>query len=183
MARFVYRNTPVADLFVVERARLGDSRGYFSRLFCERELGDLWPHGPVAQISHSLTIERGVVRGLHFQRTPHAETKFVSCLSGAIFDVAVDLRPDSPTYLKWHGETLSGENMLSMLVPPGFAHGFQTLSENALLLYVVDQPYAPSLEGGISAVDPVLAIDWPLPITRMSDRDKSLPTVRAHQHV
>ncbi len=175
--RFVDHETPLADLYVVERMRLADDRGYFSRLFCEDELGALWPRGSAVQINESWTTGRGVVRGLHYQAAPHEEMKFVTCLSGRIFDVAVDVRPWSPTYLRWHGEELSAENMRSMLVPPGFAHGFQTLSEACLLLYLIDTPYAPAFEGGVNPLDPTLGIEWPLPISLLSDRDRNLPTL------
>ena len=101
---------------------------------------------------------------MHFQRAPHDEAKFVSCLAGCVFDVAVDLRPGSPSYLQWHGEVLSAENGRSMMIPGGFAHGFQTLTEDCELIYLHDKPYAPEAEGGLNALDPKLAIDWPLPV-------------------
>lgn len=109
MSRFNRIFTPLAGLIVVERQRFGDDRG-FSRFFCREELADFGADGSIAQINHTLTRTAGTVRGMHFQRPPHDETKFVSCLSGTIFDVAVDMRPDSPTYLQWHGEVLSAEN-------------------------------------------------------------------------
>jgi len=117
---------------------------------------------------------------MHFQRAPHEETKFVSCIAGAVFDVAVDIRPDSPTYLKWHGEILSPENAKSMLIPAGFAHGFQTLTENCQLIYLHDKPYAPGSEGGLNGLDPKLAIAWPLQITQMSERDLAFAMINAH---
>lgn len=170
MSRFTSIPTALQDLTVIERQRLGDNRGYFSRFFCADEISAF---GQVAQINHTMTQAKGVIRGLHFQRAPHAETKFVSCLRGAIFDVAVDLRPESPTYLQWHGEILTEENARSLLIPAGFAHGFQTLSENCELIYVHDMPHAPEAEGGAHPLDPKLNIAWPLPVSQMSVRDSN----------
>lgn len=175
MSRFNRIATPISDLVVVERRRLGDERGFFSRFFCRDELADFGADGTIAQINHTMTHLKGTIRGMHFQRAPHDETKFVSCLGGVVFDVAVDLRPGSPTYLQWHGEVLSAENGRSMMIPGGFAHGFQTLSEDCELIYLHDKPYAPGAEGGINALDPKLAIGWPLPVAQMSARDEAFP--------
>ena len=124
--------------------------------------------------SHGRT---GAVRGMHFQYPPYAETKIVSCLKGEIFDVAVDIRLDSPTFLRWHGEVLSAENRKSLLIPEGFAHGFQTLTDDCELLYLHTAPYTPEAEGALNAQDPRLDITWPCAITEMSDRDRSHPFV------
>ncbi|MDN2566904.1 dTDP-4-dehydrorhamnose 3,5-epimerase family protein [Aquibium sp. A9E412] len=172
MTRFAVHDTPLEGLKLIERRRHGDARGFFARLFCADELAALWPRGPVAQINQSFTAEAGTVRGLHFQTGPQAETKLVSCLAGAVFDVAVDVRPDSPTYLAWHGERLSADNMRSLLIPPGFAHGFQTLTEDCTLVYLHDRPHAPASEAGLNPLDPRLAVDWPLPVARLSERDR-----------
>ncbi|ASY57474.1 MULTISPECIES: dTDP-4-dehydrorhamnose 3,5-epimerase [Sinorhizobium] len=172
MSRFNRIQTPLPDLIVIERKKAGDERGFFSRFFCRDELRDFGADGCVAQINHTLTRIKGAIRGMHFQRAPHDETKFVSCLSGAVFDVAVDIRPDSPTYLQWHGEILSAENARSMMIPGGFAHGFQTLTEDCELLYLHDKFYAPEAEGGLNPLDPRLAIAWPLEVTQMSERDR-----------
>ncbi len=175
MSRFHRIATPIPDLVVIERQRFGDERGFFSRFFCREELADFGANGAIAQINHTMTELKGTIRGMHFQRPPHDETKFVSCLVGAVFDVAVDLRPGSPTYLQWHGEVLSAENGRSMLIPGGFAHGFQTLAEGCELIYLHDKPYAPEAEGGLNALDPKLAIAWPLPVAQMSARDQAFP--------
>lgn len=175
MSRFHRIATPITDLVVIERQRFGDERGFFSRFFCREELADFGVNGAIAQINHTMTRLKGTIRGMHFQRAPHDETKFVSCIAGTIFDVAVDLRPGSPTYLKWHGEVLSAKNGRSMMIPGGFAHGFQTLVEDCELIYLHDKPYAPKAEGGLNALDPKLAIDWPLPVAQMSARDEALP--------
>ncbi len=175
MSRFNRIATPIPDLVVIERQRFGDERGFFSRFFCREELADFGGNGGIAQINHTMTQLKGTIRGLHFQRAPHDETKFVSCLVGTVFDVAVDLRPDSSTYLQWHGEVLSAEKGRSMMIPGGFAHGFQTLTEDCELIYLHDKPYAPEAEGGLNALDPKLAIGWPLPVAQMSARDEAFP--------
>ncbi|WFU46689.1 dTDP-4-dehydrorhamnose 3,5-epimerase [Sinorhizobium terangae] len=177
MSRFKRIHTELPGLLVVERKRFGDERGFFSRFFCQEELSELGPSGVIAQINHSMTRTKGAVRGLHFQRPPYEEAKFVSCLAGAVFDVAVDMRPDSPTYLRWHGEILSAENARSMMIPGGFAHGFQTLTENCELIYLHDKPFAPEAEGGLNALDPRVNIAWPIEITQMSERDRNLAFV------
>ena len=178
MSRFDRIPTPLSGLVVVERQRFGDDRGFFSRFFCREELADFGAGGSIAQINHTLTRVAGTVRGMHFQRAPHDETKFVSCLAGTIFDVAVDMRPDSPTYLQWHGEVLSAENGRSMMIPGGFAHGFQTLTADCELIYLHDKPYAPDAEGGLNALDPRLAIAWPLPVAQMSVRDQAFAMLK-----
>lgn len=177
MARFDVHATPLTGVMRIRRQKLEDSRGFFSRFFCTEELGAAGFSEPIAQINHTLTRRRGAVRGLHFQHPPHAEDKLVSCLSGQIFDVAVDLRRGSPTFLQWHGEILSAENATSLLIPKGFAHGFQALSEDAELLYLHSAPYAAAAEGALNARDPALAIAWPLAFTDVSDRDASHPFI------
>ncbi len=173
MARFDVIDTPLAGLKVVQRKPIRDARGYFSRFFCAEEFRQAGLNDRIAQINHSHSKIAGTVRGMHYQRPPHAETKFVSCIRGEIFDVAVDLRRDSPTFLQWHGEILSAENQRSLLIPGGFAHGFQTLTEDCELLYLVSAAYAPTAEGGVNALDPMLKIEWPLPVTEMSEKDRN----------
>lgn len=174
MARFDVIDTPLAGLKVVQRKPIRDARGYFSRFFCAEEFRQAGLNDRIAQINHSHSKIAGTVRGMHYQRPPHAETKFVSCIRGEIFDVAVDLRRNSPTFLKWHGEILSAENQRSLLIPEGFAHGFQTLTEDCELLYLVSAAYAPTAEGGVNAQDPMLKIEWPLPVAEMSEKDRSV---------
>ncbi len=174
-ARFDVLTSPIAGLFVLQRKPIADSRGYFERLFCAAELGTLLQDRKIEQINHSVTSFRGAVRGLHFQYPPHAETKIVMCLNGEVFDVAVDLRRGSPHFLHWHAEVLSVENHRALVIPEGFAHGFQTLSDGCELLYLHTAPYRPDAEGGIDALDPTLHIRWPLPITARSARDTGLP--------
>ncbi len=171
--RFAIEATPLAELTIIQRTRIEDHRGFLSRLYCADELADAGFAGPIVQINQSLTRVRGAVRGMHFQWPPHAETKLVSCLKGELFDVAVDLRAGSETFLHWHGERLSAENGRALLIPRGFAHGFQTLSEDCELLYLHSARYAPGAEGGIDPTDPEIGIQWPLPITEISERDRS----------
>jgi len=174
-ARFDLLPTPLADLRVLQRKPLGDSRGYLERMFCLQELEEILASQHIAQINHTLTASRGTVRGMHFQRPPHAETKFVSCLRGEVFDVAVDLRRDSPTFLRWHGEILSADNHRTLVIPEGFAHGFQTLCDDCEMLYLHTDAYHAEAEGGVNALDPRLSIDWRLPVERLSARDASHP--------
>lgn len=175
MSRFSIAESPLAGLKLVRRQRLGDSRGFLSRLFCAEELAGAGWDGPVAQVNHSRTARRGTVRGMHFQRAPHAEAKLVSCLRGEVFDVAVDLRPASPTFGRWHASRLSADNGCALLVPAGFAHGFQAQCDDVELLYCHSTAHAPQAEGGLNAQDASVAIAWPLPVSELSARDASLP--------
>ena len=172
--RFTVTNLPLPGLKLIERQIMGDSRGFLCRLFCAEELAAAGWTLPIAQINHTLTARQGTVRGMHFQHPPHAEMKLVTCIRGAVWDVAVDIRPDSPTFLHWHAEELSAQNHRAMLIPQGFAHGFQALTDNVELLYCHSMPYAPEAEGGLNALDPKAAITWPLKITDMSQRDRKL---------
>lgn len=179
MARFDFISTSLAGLTLVQRKPIEDARGYFSRFFCAAEFSLAGFTQPIAQINHTLTHKKGTVRGLHFQLPPHAEAKVVSCLKGTIFDVAVDLRKGSPTFLQWHGEVLSAENQRSLLIPHGFAHGFQTLAEECELVYLHSAPFALDAEGALNAADPKLAIAWPLPLAELSERDRAHPMIDA----
>ncbi|MDP3577808.1 dTDP-4-dehydrorhamnose 3,5-epimerase family protein [Methyloversatilis sp.] len=171
MSNLTVIDLPLDGLKRVQRQRLVDERGVFARLFCAGELADAGWTVPVAQINHSLTRARGTVRGLHYQRAPHAEMKLVSCVRGEVWDVAVDLRTDSPTFLQWHAQFLSAADGAAILIPPGFAHGFQTLSDEAELVYCHSAAYAPAAEAGLHARDARLAIPWPLPVQGLSPRD------------
>lgn len=180
MSRFKLTSTPLLGLCLVERLCVQDSRGFFSRFFCSDELVEAGFRLPIAQINHTFTARRGAVRGLHFQYPPHAEDKLVSCLRGEVFDVAVDLRRGSSTFLQWHAEILSAKNFRSLLIPQGFAHGFQTLSDDCELVYLHSHKYVPSSEGALNACDPALSIEWPLDIVDMSDRDAQHPFIHSN---
>lgn len=174
-ARFDILETPLSGLRILQRKPIGDNRGYLERLFCSEELQALAAGRHIAQINHTLTASNGTVRGMHFQRPPHAEIKFVSCLRGEVFDVAVDLRDNSPTFLCWHAEVLSADNHRTLVIPEGFAHGFQTLTDDCEMLYFHTAAYQPGAEGGLNAQDPRLAIQWPLPVVGLSPRDSAHP--------
>jgi len=173
MNRFDFFTTPIAGLHRVVSHQLGDSRGYLARSFCAQELSAVGWSGSVAQANLTYTRLMGTVRGLHFQHPPHAEDKLVRCLRGEIWDVVVDLRKDSPTFLKWHAEVLSAKNMSAFLIPQGCAHGFQSLTDNVEMLYLHSEAYAATSEDGLNVNDPVLAIEWPLPHEEVSPRDRA----------
>jgi len=175
MSRFLASEMPLAGVMCVARQRLGDARGFFSRLFCADDLATVGWTWPVAQINYSYTAQAGTVRGMHFQHPPHAEAKFVSCLRGRVWDVAVDLRAGSPTFLQWCAQEISAENGAALLIPPGCAHGFQALSDDIELLYVHSEPYTPASDAGLNPHDPGLGILWPLPVSVISDKDAGRP--------
>ena len=175
--RFAFSKTALSGLTVVHRKPIEDDRGSLTRFYCAEEYKTAGVFTTVLQINHTLTKKSGAVRGLHFQFPPNAETKAVSCLKGEIYDVAVDLRQDSPTFLDWHSEILSGENQKSLIIPEGFAHGFQTLVENCELLYLHSALFCSDSEGALNVRDPRIGIDWPLPITELSERDRSHPFI------
>jgi dTDP-4-dehydrorhamnose 3,5-epimerase len=176
-ARFEITGTPLAGLHVLRRKPLGDHRGCLERMFCAGDLAALLDGRGIVQINRTHTAARGTVRGLHFQNPPHAEMKLVSCLRGEVFDVAVDLRPGSPTRLQWHAEILSAENHKTLAIPEGFAHGFQTLTDDCEMLYLHTAAHHPSAEGGLNPHDPALAIGWPLAVSEISARDNSHPFI------
>ena len=180
MNQFYIHDTAISGLKVVERRYLKDSRGFFSRLFCSKELAEVGWHRPIVQINHSFTHKKGAIRGLHFQYPPFAEMKFVTCLKGAIWDLVVDLRSNSTTFLQWHAEVLSSSNCRSLLIPEGFAHGFQTLTDDCELIYQHSTEYSPTAEAGLNFGDPMLSIDWPLAIAEISVRDKQHQMLDRH---
>ena len=169
--------TVVPDLDIAETTTRSDARGAFTRLFCQAELASLLGSRQVVQVNQSCTTTVGAIRGLPYQHPPHAEMKFVRCLKGRVWDVAVDIREDSPTFLKWHAEELSQAGAQMMIIPEGFAHGFQTLESNVELLYLHTAFFEPSAEGGLMYDDPRLAIRWPLPVSDVSARDSAHPYV------
>lgn len=173
MPRFNIHTTPIEDLLIVDRQPIEDKRGCFERIFCDEELNMVLKGRHIVQINQSLTMCKGIVRGLHFQYPPYSEMKLVSCLQGEVFDVAIDLRMGSKTFLKWHAEILNKTNHKTMAIPEGFAHGFQTLTDNCLLLYLHTAHYNKTAEGGLNTQDPGLGINWQIPVTEISERDKS----------
>lgn len=175
MNRFDLSDTPIAGVKLVRRSRWTDERGFLSRLFCADELRAAGWTQTIAQINHACTHRSGTVRGMHYQLPPHAEYKLVSCLRGEVWDVALDLRADSATFLQWHAARLSSDNGAALLLPEGIAHGFQALSDDVELLYCHSRPYVPLAERGVSPLDERIAINWPLPVHSMSERDRQLP--------
>ena len=175
MRRFIIEQTLIAGLQVIQRQPIGDERGYLERMFCSEELQSIIGARQIVQINHTKTAKTGTVRGMHFQHPPHAEMKLVSCFRGEVFDVVVDLREDSTTFLKWHAEILSEGNHKTFAIPEGFAHGFQTLSDDCELLYFHTAAYQPEAEAGLNALDDRLSIKWPLPIAERSMRDQWHP--------
>jgi dTDP-4-dehydrorhamnose 3,5-epimerase len=173
--RVTSRDLPLAGLKYLERNPVGDARGSLQRLYCADFLRSIGVAKPLAQINLTQTQRRGTVRGMHFQHPPHMEIKIVSCLRGKVFDVALDLRQGSPTFLAWHGEVLTPELRNALLIPEGFAHGFQTLSDDCELLYFHTANYCPEAEGGVRADDPGAGIAWPLEVADISDRDAGFP--------
>ena len=170
-----FEETRLRGAWVIEPVPAYDDRGFFARTFCAREYAE---HGLVAsfvQNSTSHSVARGTLRGMHFQRAPHGEVKVVSCLQGAIWDVIIDLRQDSPTYRQWLGVELTGQNRRQLYVPEGFAHGFQTLSDNAEAGYLISAFYAPQAASGVRYDDPAFGIEWPLRVNSISDRDRTWP--------
>lgn len=171
----IFTATPLAGLYLVEPERHEDERGWFARSWCAREFADHGLDARLAQTSLSFNRQRGTLRGMHYQRAPHAEAKLVRCVRGAIWDVAVDLRPESPTRGRWQGFELSAENGCALYVPEGFAHGFQTLLAESEVLYHISNFYAPEAATGVRHDDPAFAIAWPLPVASISQRDASWP--------
>lgn len=170
---------PLPGLFSLQHKRHEDARGEFARLYCEGSLEHFAAPFAVRQINRSRTVEKGSVRGLHYQNALAPEAKLITCLRGEVWDVAVDLRPGSHTFLHWHAEHLREGDGRSLLIPAGFAHGFQTLADNSELLYLHSADYAPQHEGGLSVLDPRLAIRWPLPVKNLSIRDAAHPPISA----
>jgi len=157
----------------------GDDRGFFARVLCVDELAAHGLSMDIVQVNMSYSAQAGTLRGLHYQAEPYAEAKMVRCTRGSVFDVMVDLRPDSPTHLQWVGVELSAENRRLMYVPKGFAHGFLTLTDSAEVMYPVTARYTPEAEHGLRYDDPTLRIEWPAPVRTVSEKDQSWPLLYA----
>lgn len=173
MKKFIIHKTPLCDLRVIEHKIYEDQRGLLSKLFCHNALNVILKGKVIKQINKTLTRKKGTVRGLHFQYPPFSETKIINCLKGKVWDVAVDLRLGSPTYLNYHAEILTEDDNKSYIIPEGFAHGFQTLTSNCEMLYFHTADYRKEFEEVINVIDPMIAINWPQPIMEQSDRDRN----------
>ena len=175
MGNLKIRPTPLAGLVLVETMSLKDERGQFTRLFCDSECSELRPQLHWTQINLSRTSHKGTVRGMHFQHTPSAEAKLIRCLRGGVFDVAVDLRAGSPTFLHWYAAELNESSSVQIFIPEGFAHGFQTFTDDVEMLYLHTVAWSREHEDTLRHDDPKLGISWPLPVTRVSEKDRNAP--------
>lgn len=175
MSEFKITKTSFRDLFILETFPFKDERGTFSKLFCHSSMQDVIQKRQIKQINYSYTRKIGTVRGFHFQYPPFSEFKLVTCLKGKIFDVVIDLRKGSPTFLKNHSMILDEGDNLALCIPEGFAHGFQSLSKNSEILYFHTEKYMPKAEGNIYPLDSKVAVEWPLECTEISDKDLKAP--------
>lgn len=171
----IFKETSLREAFVIEIEPRVDERGLFVRTFCQKEFAKIGFSKQIVQINHSVTRQRGTIRGMHYQVPPACEIKIIRCVQGTAFDVMVDIRAGSPTFMQWHGVELSKENMRMVYIPEGFAHGFQTLTDNAELIYHHSAFYRPEYEHGLRFDDPALAINWPLPVGFISPKDQDYP--------
>ncbi|MEX1027500.1 MAG: dTDP-4-dehydrorhamnose 3,5-epimerase [Candidatus Paceibacterota bacterium] len=168
----IFQPTKLEGVYVIETERLEDDRGFFGRTWCQQEFAARGLNSQVNQASISFNKRRGTLRGLHYQEAPHGEIKLVRVTRGAIFDVVVDLRPESPTFKQWTAVELDQDNRLSLYIPDGFAHGFETLSDNAEVLYQISTPYVASSVRGVRWNDPAFGIQWPIDVSVMAPRDR-----------
>lgn len=167
--------TPLSGSYVVDLKPFQDERGWFARYFSKDLFEEIGHSKEWVQMNHSVTYKKGAIRGMHFQVKPYREIKMVRCIAGAVYDVIVDLREDSPTFLQWYGVELSAANRRALYIPEGFAHGFQCLEDNCELLYHHTEFYTPAAEAGLRYNDPILNINWPMPATLLSPRDETHP--------
>lgn len=174
-----FEETPLPGAYLIEPERLGDDRGFFTRMWCRREFAEHGLDAGLAQCNLSFNERAGTLRGMHFQREPHPEVKLVRCTRGAVWDAIVDLRPDSPTYCRWHAVELTEQNLAMLYVPAGFAHGYLTLTDGAEVFYQVTEYYHRDLEGGVRWNDAAFGIEWPQdrPLI-LSPKDRSWPDYR-----
>ncbi|MGX2982368.1 dTDP-4-dehydrorhamnose 3,5-epimerase [Helicobacter sp. 23-1045] len=175
MSRFEFTPTPLKDCFVITPKPIKDERGYFERYFCANDFREIGFDKNILQINHSQTTQKGIIRGLHFQTPPFCEIKIVRCLKGAIYDVALDLRQNSPTFLQYFGVILSAENAKYLYIPDGFAHGFQAMSDDVEILYLCSEFFEKQADSVINPLDPKIAIDWKLPPQNLSQKDANAP--------
>jgi dTDP-4-dehydrorhamnose 3,5-epimerase len=171
----IFTETPLKGSYIIEPAPYQDERGWFARTYYRKEFAAIGHDREWVQINHSFTTKRGTIRGMHFQVSPFSEIKFIRCIAGAVYDVIVDIRRDSPGFLQWYGAELSAANRKMIYVPAGFAHGFQSLADNTELIYHHSEYYTSGAEGGICFDDTRIGIEWPLELTAISDRDRNHP--------
>jgi dTDP-4-dehydrorhamnose 3,5-epimerase len=171
----IFTPTSLAGAHLIDLEKRGDDRGFFARAFCENEFGKHDLVGHFCQVNNSLSVQKGTLRGMHYQLAPRAETKVVRCIQGAVYDMILDLRRDSPTFARSFGAELSAQNRRMMYVPKGFAHGFLTLADDTEVIYLVDEFYSPEHERGIRYNDPRFNLQWPEAPAVISDKDKGQP--------
>lgn len=179
----IFTELPLPGAYVIAPEPIGDARGFFARMLCTEEMAAHGLDMNIVQMNVSYSAERGTLRGLHYQAAPHAENKMVRCVRGALYDVLVDLRPESPTYRQWAGVELTADNRRMAYVPEGFAHGFLTLTDDCEVMYPVTAGYAPEAERGLRYDDPAFGIDWPAPVRVLSEKDRSWPAFEAQPTV
>ncbi|MEI2738070.1 MAG: dTDP-4-dehydrorhamnose 3,5-epimerase [Chitinophagaceae bacterium] len=167
----IFTATPLTGSYVIELTPFADERGWFARYYCKNSFAEIGHSKEWVQMNHSVSYQKGTIRGMHFQMEPYKEIKMVRCIAGSVFDVIIDIRKDSATFLQWFGAELSAENKKMLYIPEGFAHGFQCLSDNCELLYHHSEFYQPAAEAGIRHDDPMIGIQWPLPVSVLSGRD------------
>lgn len=178
----IFNPTPLHGAYTIDLEKRGDDRGFFARVFCEKEFGDHRLANHFVQVNNSLSSKKGTLRGMHYQLPPFAEVKVLRCLKGALYDVIVDLRPDSPTFKKWFGAELTAENRRMMYVPQGFAHGLLTLTDETEVLYFVSSFYSPEKERGLRYNDPAIGIVWPIEPVEVSQKDRNWPDINESFH-
>jgi dTDP-4-dehydrorhamnose 3,5-epimerase len=171
--------TRIAGCYVIELDKRVDDRGYFARTWCEQEFAAQGLSTRIVQVNFGVSTKAGTLRGMHYQRAPHAEVKVIRCPRGAIFDVAVDLRPDSPSFRQWHGVELSHETGRMLYIPEGCAHGYLTLTDDAEMFYFTSHGYAAGSATGVRYNDPAFGIEWPAPIKLVSQADATWPDFKA----
>lgn len=171
----LFHETKLAGAYVIDTERRRDERGFFTRTWCRQEFGDLGLELDFVQQNLSVNPVRGTLRGMHYQASPHGEAKLIRCSRGAILDVIIDVRPSSPTFRQWIGVELKAQQYRMLYVPKGFAHGFQTLVADSEVTYLVSQYYKPDAGRGVRYDDPAIGVRWPLPVTRISQQDRSWP--------
>ncbi len=171
----IFAQTRVNGAYVIDLERRADQRGYFARAWCQREFEAHGLTARLAQVNVSANVRKGTLRGMHYQVSPYQEAKVVSCTRGVIYDVVLDLRRESPTYLRWHAVELTADNRRMLYIPEGCAHGFQTLAEETELLYLMSEFYSPEHARGVRYNDSAFGIRWPLPVESISDTDRAWP--------
>lgn len=173
----IFEETPLLGAYLIQLTPFIDDRGWFARSYCKEEFAKIGHHKEWVQLNHSVSNKMGTLRGMHFQIPPFSEIKMVRCIVGTVWDVIVDIRENSNTFLKWYGVELSAENRKMIYIPEGFAHGFQSLTDNAQLIYHHSEFYTPNVESGLRFDDLLIGIKWQLPITEISERDKNHPYI------